>query len=84
MARRKYTYTTIGSMMTWVDDKHMVVPVVLHTKLREKAIADGTDISIFLSDPVESKPERKSVSVKKSKSKTTKKSTLKGGFNPFN
>lgn len=79
-----YIYKNSGRIYTWFDQKNLVVPVILHTKLREKAISEGADESIFLSEPKlnrsdfqQEKPQIKA----EVKSKTSKKSTL--GFNPF-
>jgi hypothetical protein len=79
-----YVYKNSGKIYTWFDPKNLVVPVILHTKLREKALSEGADESIFLSEPklnrsdFQQEKPRNEVEVK---SKTIKKSTL--GFNPF-
>jgi hypothetical protein len=79
---KKYIYTQVGNIMTWTDEKKMVVPVMLHRLLREEAISSGTDVGVFISEKEEPKPlktEKKVVSIR-----SKKKTLLKGGFNPFN
>jgi hypothetical protein len=44
---RLYKYTEVNSMTTWVNDKNNLVPVSLHSILREKALASGIDESVF-------------------------------------
>jgi len=81
----EYTYSQVGKIMTWTDHRKMVIPVMLHSILREKAISLGTDSSIFISKkkvrkvPEEVGTAKKVVSVKKQKNQS-----MMGGFNPFN
>lgn len=87
----KYTYKFNGSFHTWFDEKNMVVPVLIHTKLREKALSEGADVSIFLSKPKIPRQEEKTIqnevldltAVKKPENKQKKLINLGGGFNPF-
>lgn len=83
---KKYSYIQLGEMMTWVDDEQTVVPLMLHSVLREKAISSGINSSIFLSDiPVLEKNKEKKIKEKKvvKSSKNAKKKNLLSGFNPF-
>lgn len=73
---RKYTYSKVGELMTWMDDKRMVIPVMLHRILREQALESGADVSIFLSK----QREQEVKDAPKSKGSNKK---IKGVFNPF-
>lgn len=86
---RVYTYKHNGKFYTWLDYKNLPVPLMLHTKLREKAISEGKDESIFLSKPKTPRLEHKS-EVESSEAEDltveTKKSQKKkstGLINPF-
>ena len=81
---RKYTYKFNGSFYTWVDEKDLATPVIIHTKLREKALSEGADESIFLSTPKPPNSEKiKEESEAKKEIVSKKKTSLNGGFNPF-
>lgn len=77
---KRYTYSKVGTMITWSDSDGMAIPVMLHSILREKAIATGVDKSIFISKEGDYKVEK---ATKKSGGVKQVKGTLKGGFNPF-
>ena len=84
LGNKIYRYKNTGQFFTWVDDKSRPVPVIIHTKLREKALAEGANPSHFLSSP---KPPRSEVvddPDAKVEKATGKKLNLTGGFNPFN
>lgn len=53
-----YTYKNLGGIFTWFDARNLAVPVMVHSSLREKALSEGADISIFLSTP---KPPRSEI-----------------------
>jgi hypothetical protein len=85
LSSRLYRYKNTGSFYTWVDHKNRPVPVLIHTKLREKALAEGADISHFLSVPKPPRSEDLSPpDEREEKQSSKKKSNLTGGFNPFN
>lgn len=80
-----YTYKFNGKFYTWFDAKNLPVPVIIHSKLREQAIAEGKDESIFLSTPKPPHSERVGPP-EKAETKTTASTTKKkqtAGFNPF-
>jgi hypothetical protein len=81
----EYTYSKDGEFITWKDRQGLAVPLMLHTILREKALSEGVDSNIFLTNRLITLPkierEKKVVSVGK-KSITNKKGLI-GGFNPF-
>ncbi len=86
---RKYTYKFNGSFYTWVDERNLSIPIITHTTLREKALKEGADESIFLSGPrspsAEKADAKKEAAPQDTKSDNSKKKTnLKNGFNPFN
>jgi len=76
---KRYKYTQLGRIVTWVDNENMAVPVFLHTKLREYAIEQGYDVGIFIRKKSELPPDPN-----KPKQKVFKKRKNKGRFNPFN
>ena len=75
---RTYRYINVGISTTWVNEDNIIVPVMMHTKLRETAIASGIDSSVFVNIVVTK------IEVDKKECKTTniKKNSLKG-INPF-
>lgn len=79
---KKYSYVKLGDMMTWVDEERAVVPVMLHSMLREKAIASGTNSEVFLSTIEEMKAQKEKnkeeKKISKIKKKITKKNVLTG------
>lgn len=80
-----YTYKFNGKFYTWFDDRNLPVPVIIHSKLREKAISEGQDESVFLSAPKPPHSEAIKTSIKTEEAKenqTTKKKVITG-FNPF-
>ncbi len=81
---RKYRYSKVGEILTWVDDKDLTVPVMLHSILRDRAISSGIDKSIFLEART---PNKKPEKIKENKDtkKSPKKSKTKliGSINPF-
>lgn len=86
---RKYTYKHNGAFFTWVDERNLTIPVMIHTILREKALSEGADASIFLSKPKQPSCEaRENTSEDNIQNnqieKAKKKKNLNGGFNPFN
>lgn len=89
LGNRKYTYKYNGAFFTWIDDLNMIAPLLIHTRLREKALSEGADSSIFLSKPKVPRQEviEKEVSNDLSKTKSEPKQkrniNLGGGFNPF-
>ena len=85
---KEYSYVKVGSAMTWVDDSQAIVPVMLHSILREQAISSGISSSVFLSDiptpdEIKEEKEQKIKEKKISKVSKSKKSKLLSGFNPF-
>jgi len=78
---RNYKYAQVGKIQTWIGEDQMAVPVMLHSSLREKAVSEGADSSIFSTIDQERPSEEKEKVVKKSKTKTKK--LMKNGFNPF-
>lgn len=78
---QKYTYKNIGSFFTWVDERNLAVPLLIHTHLREMALAEGADISFFLSAPKPPRTEDLTQPLQRSSKVAQKKKNL--GFNPF-
>ena len=68
---RDFFYECIDGNMLWVNKDGIIVPVKLQEILREKAISDGIDKSIFIG----------SVDMKIKKEKVIKKKPVQ--FNPF-
>lgn len=85
LGNRVYRYKNTGTFYTWVDEKNRPVPVIIHTKLREKALAEGANISHFLSVPKPPRSEDLSPpEEREEKNSSKKKINMTGGFNPFN
>lgn len=86
---QEYRYVEFCGRMTWVDASQIAVPVMLHTVLREHAIASGINSSVFVSTPDEIEANKVAVKEQKIKEKKVskisknKKKNLLGGFNPF-
>jgi hypothetical protein len=78
-----YHYKKMGEIVTWVGQDGLPVAVLLHPTLREKAIAEGTPVDVFLSPPrpVMQKPE---LDLCKELPKQTKKKNFSNSINPFN
>ena len=67
---KRYKFCNIGSTRKWVDDRNIVVPVVMNKTLRKQAIEDGTEPEAFLSK----KPKKlERVRVKKAKVSSSRK-----------
>lgn len=75
---KKYFYLEVDFITTWVDEHHIPVPVKLHSILREKALASGTDPSIFICNNIK-------IPIRKSKVDKTKnnQNNMQGVVNPF-
>lgn len=86
LEKRVYRYKDTGQFFTWVDESNRPVPVIIHTKLREKALAEGASLSHFLSSPKPPRSEAMDEPESKAENTSTskKKLNLTGGFNPFN
>ena len=86
---KEYIYSNKRGLTTWRDERGLVVPVMLHTHLREMAISAGASSSVFLTQGViqargvREKEEDKDAVTVKSQVKKRKSKILKGGFNPF-
>jgi hypothetical protein len=81
---RKYRYKSNGLFYTWVDERNLPIPVIVHTSLREKALSEGVDESIFLSNPKSPHSEKTLEAEEPKVTKNQKKKTNStGSFNPF-
>lgn len=76
---KKYQYTEVNQISTWVDENGNVAILKLHTILREKALASGVDPSIFICKNIKI-PILNSV-VEKNTNKP--KNKIQGVINPF-
>jgi hypothetical protein len=76
---KRYKFCNIGSSRKWVDNRNIIVPVIMNQILRKQAVKDGVDPEVFTAKKPE-KPE--GARVKKAKvSSRQRKGSVNGGIN---
>jgi hypothetical protein len=76
---KRYKYCDVGTSRKWVDNRNIVVPVVMNDVLRRHAIENGIGAEEFLAKK-QKKPER--VRTKRTRtSSRTRKGSVSGGIN---
>jgi hypothetical protein len=82
---KKYKYVQVGEEYSWVNDKNIMVPVVLQSELKVQALSEGIPLSSF--NRAAKKPSHDSddadEEVVDKKVKKTKSFKIKGIVNVF-
>jgi hypothetical protein len=53
---KRYKFCDITGSMKWIDNRNIIVPIILSNELRKRAVAEGFDPEIFNTKKI-NKPE---------------------------